>query len=68
MIKKVREIVSTLPQKQKEVIEYKFCENLKNKEIAEKMKIKEDTVKEYYKIAKKKLKDKFIENGIDIKE
>ena len=32
------------------------------------MKIKEDTVKEYYKIAKKKLKDKFIENGIDIKE
>ena len=68
MIKKVREIVSTLPQKQKEVIEYKFYENLKNKEIAERMKIKEDTVKEYYKIAKKKLKDKFIENGIDIKE
>lgn len=68
MIKKVREIVSTLPQKQKEVIEYKFYENLKNKEIAERMKIKEDTVKEYYKIAKKKLKDKFIENGIDLKE
>ena len=68
MIKNVREIVSTLPQKQKEVIEYKFYENLKNKEIAERMKIKEDTVKEYYKIAKKKLKDKFIENGIDIKE
>ena len=68
MIKKIREIVSTLPQKQKEVIEYKFYENLKNKEIAERMKIKEDTVKEYYKIAKKKLKDKFIENGIDIKE
>ena len=38
------------------------------KEIAEKMKIKEDTVKEYYKIAKKKLKDKFIENEIDIRE
>lgn len=68
MIKKVREIVSTLPQKQKEVIEYKFYENLKNKEIAERMRIKEDTVKEYYKIAKKKLKDKFIENGIDVKE
>ena len=68
VIKKVREIVSTLPQKQKEVIEYKFYENLKNKEIAERMKIKEDTVKEYYKIAKKKLKDKFLENGIDIKE
>ena len=68
VIKKVREIVSTLPQKQKEVIEYKFYENLKNKEIAERMRIKEDTVKEYYKIAKKKLKDKFIENGIDIKE
>ena len=66
--KKVREIVSTLPQKQREVIEYKFYENLKNREIAEKMKIKEDTVKEYYKIAKKKLKDKFIENEIDIRE
>ena len=66
--KKVREIVATLPQKQREVIEYKFYENLKNREIAEKMKIKEDTVKEYYKIAKKKLKDKFIENEIDIRE
>ena len=66
--KKVREIVSTLPQKQREVIECKFYENLKNKEIAEKMKIKEDTVKEYYKIAKKKLKVKFIENEIDVKE
>lgn len=66
--KKVREIVYTLPQKQREVIEYKFYENLKNREIAEKMKIKEDTVKEYYKIAKKKLKDKFIENEIDIRE
>ena len=43
-------------------------ENLKNKEIAEKMKIKEDTGKEYYKIAKKKLKVKFIENEIDIRE
>ena len=68
MNKKVREIVSTLPQKQREVIECKFYENLKNKEIAEKMKIKEDTVKEYYKIAKKKLKVKFIENEIDVKE
>ena len=66
--KKVREIVSTLPQKQREVIEYKFYKNLKNREIAEKMKIKEDTVKEYYKIAKKKLKVKFIENEIDVKE
>ena len=66
--KKIREIVSTLPQKQREVIEYKFYENLKNKEIAEKMKIKEDTVKEYYKIAKKKLKVKFVENEIDVKE
>lgn len=66
--KKIREIVSTLPQKQREVIEFKFYENLKNKEIAEKMKIKEDTVKEYYKIAKKKLKVKFIENEIDVKE
>ena len=66
--KKIREIVSTLPQKQREVIEYKFYENLKNREIAERMKIKEDTVKEYYKIAKKKLKDKFIENEIDIRE
>ena len=66
--KKVREIVSTLPQKQREVIEFKFYENLKNKEIAEKMKIKEDTVKEYYKIAKKKLKGKFLENEIDIRE
>ena len=68
MNKKVREIVSTLPQKQREVIEYKFYENLKNREIAEKMKIKEDTVKEYYKIAKKKLKVKFVENEIDVKE
>ena len=68
MNKKVREIVSTLPQKQREVIEFKFYENLKNKEIAEKMKIKEDTVKEYYKIAKKKLKVKFVENEIDIRE
>ena len=66
--KKVREIVSTLPQKQREVIECKFYENLKNKEIAERMKIKEDTVKEYYKIAKKKLKGKFLENEIDVKE
>ena len=66
--KKIREIVSTLPQKQREVIECKFYENLKNKEIAEKMKIKEDTVKEYYKIAKKKLKVKFVENEIDVKE
>ncbi|EGV11077.1 sigma-70, region 4 [Parvimonas sp. oral taxon 393 str. F0440] len=66
--KKIREIVSTLPQKQREVIEFKFYENLKNKEIAEKMKIKEDTVKEYYKIAKKKLKTKFIKNEIDLKE
>ena len=66
--KKIREIVSTLPKKQREVIECKFYENLKNKEIAEKMKIKEDTVKEYYKIAKKKLKVKFIENEIDVKE
>ena len=66
--KKVREIVSTLPQKQREVIEYKFYENLKNREIAEKMKIKEDTVKEYYKIAKKKLKVKFVENELDVKE
>ena len=66
--KKVREIVSTLPQKQREVIEYKFYENLKNREIADRMKIKEDTVKEYYKIAKKKLKIKFIENEIDIRE
>ena len=68
MNKKVREIVSTLPQKQRMVIEYKFYENLKNKEIAEKMKIKEDTVKEYYKIAKKKLKVKFIANEIDVRE
>ena len=60
--------MSTLPKKQREVIEYKFYENLKNKEIAEKMKIKEDTVKEYYKIAKKKLKVKFVENEIDVKE
>ena len=66
--KKVREIVATLPQKQREVIEYKFYENLKNREIAEKMKIKEDTVKEYYKIAKKKLKVKFVENELDIRE
>ena len=66
--KKIREIVSTLPQKQRKVIEFKFYENLKNKEIAEKMKIKEDTVKEYYKIAKKKLKVKFVENEIDVKE
>lgn len=66
--KKIREIVSTLPQKQREVIEYKFYENLKNREIAVRMKIKEDTVKEYYKIAKKKLKIKFIENEIDIRE
>ena len=66
--KKIREIVSTLPKKQREVIECKFYENLKNKEIAEKMKIKEDTVKEYYKIAKKKLKVKFVENEIDVKE
>ena len=66
--KKVREIVSTLPQKQREVIEFKFYENLKNREIADRMKIKEDTVKEYYKIAKKKLKIKFIENEIDIRE
>lgn len=63
---KVKEIVNTLPKKQKQVIKYKFYENLKNKEIAEKMKIKEDTVKEYYKIAKKKLKIKFIENDISI--
>ena len=68
MNKKVREIVSTLPQKQRMVIEYKFYENLKNREIAEKMKIKEDTVKEYYKIAKKKLKVKFIANEIDVRE
>ena len=68
MNKKVREIVSTLPQKQRDVIEYKFYENLKNREIADRMKIKEDTVKEYYKIAKKKLKMKFIENEIDLKE
>lgn len=66
--KKIREIVSTLPKKQREVIEFKFYENLKNKEIAEKMKIKEDTVKEYYKIAKKKLKVKFVENEIDVRE
>ena len=66
--KKIREIVSTLPQKQREVIECKFYENLKNREIAERMKIKEDTVKEYYKIAKKKLKVKFLENEIDIRE
>ena len=66
--KKIREIVSTLPQKQREVIEYKFYENLKNRAIAERMKIKEDTVKEYYKIAKKKLKVKFVENEIDIRE
>ena len=66
--KKVREIVATLPQKQREVIEYKFYENLKNREISEKMKIKEDTVKEYYKIAKKKLKVKFVENELDIRE
>ena len=32
----------------------------------EKMKIKEDTVKEYYKIAKKKLKTKFLENDVNI--
>lgn len=68
MNKKVREIVSTLPQKQREVIEYKFYENLKNREIADRMKIKEDTVKEYYKIAKKKLKVKFIANEIDVRE
>ena len=66
--KKIREIVSTLPQKQREVIEYKFYENLKNREIADRMKIKEDTVKEYYKIAKKKLKVKFIANEIDVRE
>ena len=68
MNKKVREIVATLPQKQREVIEYKFYENLKNREIADRMKIKEDTVKEYYKIAKKKLKVKFIANEIDVRE
>ena len=66
MSEKVKEIVNTLPPKQKQVIEYKFYENLKNKEIAEKMKIKEDTVKEYYKIAKKKLKTKFLENDVDV--
>ena len=66
MSEKVKEIVNTLPQKQKQVIEYKFYENLKNKEIAEKMKIKEDTVKEYYKIAKKKLKTKFLENDVNV--
>lgn len=66
MSEKVKEIVNTLPPKQKQVIEYKFYENLKNKEIAEKMKIKEDTVKEYYKIAKKKLKTKFLENDVNV--
>ena len=66
MSEKVKEIVNTLPKKQKQVIEYKFYENLKNKEIAEKMKIKEDTVKEYYKIAKKKLKTKFLENDVNV--
>lgn len=62
----IKTILLELPEKQRQVIEYKFFEKLKNKEIAEKMLIKEDTVKEYYKIAKKKLKTKFEEKGISL--
>lgn len=60
MKKDVKTVILTLPKKQREVIYLKFYKNLKNKEIAKKMNIKEDTVKEYYKIAKKKLKNKLI--------
>ena len=64
--KAIKNIILTLPEKQRKVVYYKFFNNLKNKEIAKKMYIKEDTVKEYYKIAKKKLKKLFKENEIYI--
>lgn len=60
MKNEVKNAILTLPKKQRNVIYLKFFKNLKNKEIAKKMNIKEDTVKEYYKIAKKKLKNKLI--------
>lgn len=56
MKESVRFSILSLPKRQKQVIYLKFFKSLKNKEIALKLAIKEDTVKEYYKIAKKKLK------------
>lgn len=56
MKENVRLSILSLPKRQKQVIYLKFFKSLKNKEIALRLAIKEDTVKEYYKIAKKKLK------------
>ena len=62
------ENMSKLKAKQNSTAFKKGQEKEEAQKIAEKMKIKEDTVKEYYKIAKKKLKVKFVENELDIRE
>lgn len=48
--------METLTDRQKTVIDLKIFKQMKNKEVAEKMKLSEETVKDYYKNARKKLK------------
>lgn len=52
--------IDELTERQKSVVIMKFFKNMKNREIADKLKLSEDTVKEHYSIAKKKLR-KFFE-------
>lgn len=63
---KLKDLIKNLPLKQRTVIILKFYKRMKNKEIAKNMNIKEDTVKEYYKIAKKKLKTKCEQLNINL--
>lgn len=58
----VKKAISFLSKRQKEVIYFRFFKNLKYKEISKIMNITEDTAKEHYKIAKKKMKKYFCKN------
>ena len=58
----VKKAISFLSKRQREVIYFRFFKNLKYKEISKIMNITEDTAKEHYKIAKKKMKKYFCKN------
>lgn len=62
----INKAILELSDKQKKVIYYRFFKGLKYREIAEIMSLKEDTVKCYYKNAKKKLKKRFEQEKISL--
>lgn len=52
-----------LTDRQKTVINLKIFKQMKNREVAEKMGLSEDTIKDYYKNARKKLKNELLKLG-----